>query len=379
MNILINASNLSGGGGAQVADSLCRYLKDYPKHSFIAVLSKALDGTAQCIENYPNVKVVMYNYPPKDWHSFFTQRNKFLDGLVDDFSIECVLTVFGPMKWRPKCPHVCGFALSQVVIPESPFYKRMSFAQRVKSRIQAKLWAFIFWRSAKYFYTENELITKRLQNLFWNREVHTITNNYNQVFNHPENWKRKELPSFEGIQLLGVTSAGGHKNLPIALEAAKILKRKHPDFKFRFVFTIDSKDFPDIPEELKECFYFTGRVDISECPSLYNQCDFEFQSTLLECFTATYPEAMVMKKPIITTDLKFSRGLCGDAALYYEATSAESAANRIYCLANNPTLQRELIENGVKQLKKFDSSKIRAKKVIELCENASTVGKYISY
>lgn len=379
MNILINATNLSGGGGVQVADSVCQYLQDYPQHHFVAVLSKALDKTAKAIENYPNVEVVRYNYPPKDWYSFITSRNKSLDQIVVKSNIDCVLTVFGPMKWRPKCPHVCGFALSQVVIPESPFFKRMPLHQRVKARMQAKLWAFIFWRSASVFFTENELITKRLQKLFWNRKVYTITNNYNQVFEHPENWKEKKLPSFEGIQLLGVTSAGGHKNLPIALETAKIIKRKHPDFKFRFVFTIDSKDFPDIPEELKECFYFTGRVDISECPSLYNQCDFEFQSTLLECFTATYPEAMVMKKPIITTDLEFSRGLCGNAALYYEATSAESAANRIYCLANNPTLQRELIENGVKQLKKFDSSKIRAKKVIELCENASTVGKYISY
>jgi glycosyltransferase involved in cell wall biosynthesis len=371
MNILINASNLSGGGGAQVADSLCRYLKDYPKHSFIAVLSKALDGTAQCIENYPNVKVVMYNYPPKDWHSFFTQRNKFLDGLVEDFSIECVLTVFGPMKWRPKCPHVCGFALSQVVIPESPFYKRMSFAQRVKSRIQAKLWAFIFWRSAKYFYTENELITKRLQKLFWNREVHTITNNYNQVFKHPENWKRKELPSYDGVQLLSVTSSGCHKNLPIALDVAKILKDAHPDFKFRFVFTIDSIEFPAIPDELKDCFLFTGKVSISECPSLYDQCDFEFQSTLLECFTATYPEAMVMQMPIITTDLEFARGICGEAALYYNPTSAQSAADAIYKLSTDKELQRVLIGKGVEQLTKFDSNEQRVNKILTLCEQTA--------
>lgn len=368
MNILINATNLSGGGGAQVADSICRYLNEYPKHHFIAVLSKALDKTAKAIENYSNVEVIRYNYPPMDLYSFITLRNKFLDHLVGNRHVDCVLTVFGPMKWRPKCPHVCGFALSQIVIPESPFYRRMSFVQWIKARMHSKLWAYIFWRSAGVFYTENELITKRLQKLLWKREVYTISNNYNQIYDHPENWKKKELPPFVGFQLLCVTSAGPHKNLPIALDAARFLKKEHPNFKFRFVFTIDEKEFPAVPEKFRECFLFVGKVDISECPSLYDQCDFEFQPTLLECFTATYPEAMVMKKPIITTDLEFARGICGRAAVYYSPVSAKSAADAIYSLSMDKELQDVLIKNGVERLKQFDTNEQRAQKIISLCE-----------
>ena len=60
-------------------------------------------------------------------------------------------------------------------------------------------------------------------------------------------------------------------------------------------------------------------MDISECPSLYRQSTFAFQPTLLECFTATYPEAMRSGKPIVTPDLEFARGLCGGAAVYYDA------------------------------------------------------------
>lgn len=371
MNILINATNLSGGGGAQVADSVCRYLQDYPQHHFVAVLSKALDKTAKAIEDYPNVEVVRYNYPRRDWYSFITLRNKYLDQLVERRHIDCVLTVFGPMKWRPKCPHVCGFALSQVVIPESPFFKQMPFIRWIKARLQAKLWAFIFWRSASVFYTENELITQRLQKLFWKRKVFTITNNYNQVFDHPGNWKKILLPPFQGVQLLSVTSAGGHKNLPIALDVAKILRLEHPDFKFRFVFTIDEKEFPVVPEELKDCFCFTGKIDISECPSLYDQCDFEFQSSLLECFTATYPEAMVMKKPIITTDLEFARGICGNAAVYYNPVSAKSAADAIYNLSIDKVLQETLIKNGVEQLQRLDTNEQRVSKLLSLCEKRS--------
>lgn len=370
MNILINATNLSGGGGAQVADSVCRYLNEYPQHHFTAVLSEALDRTAKAIEDYPNVEIVRYNYPPRDFKSFFTGRNDFLDNLVKVHNIQCVMTVFGPMKWVPRCAHVSGFALSQIVIPESPFFTRMPLIKRLKARVTANLWAYIFIRSAKFLYTENPLITERLQKKFKKCKVFTITNNYNQVFDEPDKWIECKLPAFDGVQLLSVTSAGGHKNLPIALETAKILREKHPDFKFRFVFTVQANEFPIIPEDLKSCFYFTGKVGIAECPSLYDQCDIEFQSTLLECFTATYPEAMVMRKPIITTDLEFAKGICGDAAVYYEATSPKSAADAVYTVASDRQLQATLVANGLRRLEMFDTSKQRVDKIIELSEKA---------
>ena len=67
-------------------------------------------------------------------------------------------------------------------------------------------------------------------------------------------------------------------------------------------------------------------MDITECPSLYEQADVMFQPTLLECFSATYPEAMKMQRPIVTTDIEFAHGLCGPAAHYYSPLSAEDAA-----------------------------------------------------
>ena len=370
MRLLVNASNLSGGGGAQVADSICRYLKDYPQHYFVVVLSRALGQTACAIASYSNVEVVSYNYPSHDFKSLFTGRNAFLDGLVNKHSIDCVLTIFGPMKWRPRCPHVCGFGLSHIVMPESPYFKILKPFERivVKSQIQLSKW--IFKRSAETFYTENPLISERLAKMFKGKKVETITNNYNQIFDHPEEWVEKSLPPFDGIQLLDVTAFGPHKNVTIALDVAKILKEKHLDFKFRFVFTFEESQYPVIPPEYKENFLFVGKVSIDECPSLYQQCDIEFQPTLLECFTATYPEAMVMRKPIVTTDLEFARGLCGDAALYYDALSSESAADCIYRLANDKSLYSVLISNGIRTLKKYDSCFTRVMKILRLCECA---------
>lgn len=369
VNILINAANLSGGGGAQVADSICGYLCDYPQHQFTVVLSQRLDFVAKKIRAYPNVKVERYGFNPGDLKTLITFRNKFLDHIVERDDIDCVLTVFGPVKWRPKRAHVCGFALSQIVIPESPFFQRMNWKQRLKWKKTIGVWKYIFRRSADVLITENPLITERLKKIMPGKHIETISNNYNQVFDQPGNWKIHTLPLFAGTSLLDITSPGSHKNNEIALDVARILKVKHPDFKFRFVFTFERESFPAIPQELEDCFLFIGRVAIAECPSLYKQCDIEFQPTLLECFTATFPEGMRMGTPIVTCDLEFARGLCGDAALYYDPLSAESAAECIYRLATEPGLRRKLIEAGKRQLQQFDTNRERADKSIKLCED----------
>ena len=91
--------------------------------------------------------------------------------------------------------------------------------------------------------------------------------------------------------------------------------------------------------------------------------------TLLECFTATYPEAMRMEVPIVTTDLEFARGLCGDAACYYSAIDAEACAEAIYKVATDKEYAAQLVANGKEQLKKYDNYEQRADKLIGILED----------
>lgn len=374
MNLLINCTNLSGGGGIQVANSILRLLHLFPEHRFIAVGSKAMAPTLEAIKNYENVETIEYSYPSSNWKSLITGRNIYLDSLVENNAIDCVLTVFGPMKWRPRCQHLCGFALAHVILNDSPFWKKLKLTDRVKWKIRAYLWRIIFRRSSHNFYTENEYISTKLQSLMRNSQVYTVTNYYNQVFDNPEEQKIFQLPPCQDgcFRLLDIASSGLHKNQELSLEICKILRNDHPDFKFQFVFTLTPSQFPEVPDEFKENFVFIGAVPNEVCPSLYEQTDASFQPTLLECFTATYVEAMRMKKPIITTDLEFAKGICKDAAAYYSATSAQSAADVIYQVASNPSLQSKLIDNGVRRLSAFDNQTVRAEKLIKICEKITS-------
>ena len=380
---LINASNLKNGGGLQVADSICRQLHRFQEHFFFVVLSSQFAATQKAMEGVENVKCVTYDLKD-DWRSLLLGQNRFLDRLVEENHIDAVLTVFGPSRWRPRVPHLCGFARAQLINDVNP-----NVSRTFKERLTYAVWRWGFRRSSDTFYTENAYISAMLPKIIPGAKVYTVTNYYNQVFDQPENWKRNvnlnlnlnendNDRSAEGrlqgknlnekmVTMLTVSSTAVHKNLGIMVPVSEYLERVYPDFRFRFVLTCDEAPFP-LPEHLRKHFVFIGKVDVAECPNLYEQAGIMFMPTLMECFTATYPEAMRMEVPIVTTDLEFARGLCGDAACYYSAMDAEAAAEAIYKVAIDEAYRLQLTACGKEQLKKFDNYEQRAEKLVGLLE-----------
>ena len=367
MNFLINCSNLKAGGGLQVADSICSQLDCFSQHNFVVVLSSFLESTKLRIAGFRNVIVYSYTIP-NTLQTILWGHDDFLDNLVDCKHINAVFTVFGPSRWCPKVSHLSGFAMSHLVIPESPFFTRQPLSQRLKWKFWCKLREWSFKKSADYFWTENPYISRRLERLLGDKKVFTVTNYYNQVFDEPELWGKKHtIPEFDGVTCLTVSSYYAHKNLEIIIEVVRIIRNIHPDLHIRFVLTIDEDQMP-IPEDMRSSFVFIGKVDVSECPHLYEQSDIMFMPSLLECFTATYPEAMRMEKPIVTTDLEFARGLCGEAACYYSAVDPYDAAEALYKVATDKAYARQLVDNGKRQLAKFDNYEQRTDKLIKVLE-----------
>lgn len=362
---LINCSNLKQGGGLQVAQSICEQLPRRKDCRFIVVLSTYINNDRL---DFGDENVELYHYNVKhDLRTVLFGRDTFLDGLVKRKGVDAVLTLFGPSIWRPKVPHLCGFARAQLLLTDSPYYKKLS----LKELVMYKIWSWGFRKSSNTFYTENPYISRLLPRLMPYAKIYTVTNYYNQVFDQPERWQRKILlPPFDGTTLLTVSSAAAHKNLGIMVLVAEYLEKSYPDFNFRFVLTCGQAPFV-LPEHLRKHFVFVGKVDVAECPNLYEQADIMFMPSLMECFTATYPEAMRMDTPIVATDLEFARGLCGDAACYYSAVDAEAAAGAIHQVATDKTYANQLVKAGRKQLLTYDNYEQRAEKLIGILENIS--------
>jgi glycosyltransferase involved in cell wall biosynthesis len=329
-----------------------------------------MERTAEALKNETNVELYPYEMP-KFYLGLITGRNRELDKLVDEKRIEAVYTVMGPSRWKPKVPHLVGFARCQAVIPESPYWKILSFRQRLFTQIQNIFLKNDFRKTSRVFWTENEFISSRVREFLPKEaKVFTVTSNYNQVYDHKEEWDKSiQYPPFDGMTFLTIAANYPHKNLKIIPEVIEYLQSAHPDMKYRFVMTLKGNEFGKLSESVKRHIHFVGFVTINQCPYMYEQSDVMFMPSLLECFSACYAEAMRMGKAILVPRLGFAEGLCKKAALYYDPIDVKSLGETMYQLYADEKLYNQLVKNGYEQIKSFETYETRAAKLLSIVEN----------
>lgn len=374
MRILVNCSNLNRGGGLQVAHSFLDFIKNSSEHFFLVVLTDELEF--QLDFNEFNNRFQFFNYRISFRLNLFNGHEDFLDKLVKDNNISIVFSIFGPTYWRPKVKHVVGYAKPQYIYIDSPFFSIISLKAKLSLLLKRIIHLNDFRINSDIIVTENDDVSKKLSNLIFNKPIFTVTNYYNQIFDSPSKWDRSlVLEKFEGITFLTVSSNYPHKNLKIISEVIKVLKDDHPYFNFRFVLTIEKFEFLSYSRDLDPFIVFLGKVNIKQVPFLYSQADFIFLPTLLECFTASFPEAMKMRKPILTSNLDFARGLCGDAAIYFDPLDPKDIVNKIFLLVTNESLKFNLINKGVNRLSSFDNYSSRVIKYFDILLNETNYSR----
>jgi glycosyltransferase involved in cell wall biosynthesis len=368
MRILINCSNLKVGGGLQVAHSFLNEICRNTEHEFHVVLSETLNEQIDQSVFLSNFSFQVYSIRPTVLKALLGNDSK-LKKIEENFKPDRVFSIFGPTYWNPKAKHTCGFAKPDYIYKESPFFKTLSLKELTRLRVLEFLHMYSFKNHTDVIITENEDVSTRLQNRI-KKETYTVTNYFNQLFQEDTQWDHSiEILNPDCYKFLTISANYPHKNLKIIKKVIPILLEKFPDFKFCFYLTINEEDFGILNEKYRKHINFIGKISINQCPNLYSQCDFLFLPTLLECFSASYCEAMFMKKPILTSNLPFATGICKEAAVYFEPMDAEDIANTIYSLAINKNKQEELINKGIQQLKLYDNSSQRAKKYLQIITN----------
>jgi len=372
LRILVNATTVITGGGVQVADSFVGELANYPEHRFLVLCSPQVAKSLGDLSDHP--EHVRIEACPRI--GFFgtldrlLRRNPKLDALVRQFRADAVFTVFGPSYWRPQVPHVCGWARGYDIYTDSPFYGLVPPLEKLKLSLLRKLHRRMFRLDADTLFVESEDARERLQRVFPKKRIEVVGNTYHQIFEHPELQEELPLPPFDGATLLTLSANYPHKNLRIIPSVARYLKEKHPDFRFRFVVSQPPEVLGLPAAEIPDWLLPLGVVSIRKCPSLYRQSTAMFLPTLVECFTASYPEAMRMRVPVVTADLSFAHGICGEAAEFFSPMDPASAGEAIYRVATDSGLRARLVAAGTERLQSFDDSRMRARKFIRLIEDA---------
>lgn len=362
MNFIINMSNNLVGGGLQVALSFLEECKNIQHHVFHVLIGENVAKQVE-LSNFPANYIFHFIPKIRKWklHSVLKRFERRIDP-------SCVFTVFGPSYWKPLSPHLMGFARVLFIYDDYKYFKKLSVFKKIILKLESVVILFLFRREGSILIVETEDAKQRLKRKIKKDKIEVVSNTCGTHFYLNKEFLNKLPDRNHEIRLLTPSIYYPHKNIESIPLVLDVLNKKGID-NIKFVLTLDKKDYNMvIPAKWEKRVYNVGHVPVDECPSLYDECDFLYLPTLLEIFSASYPEAMVMQKPILTSDLSFAHSICGNAALYFDPYSPIDIANKIEKLMGDNELQRKLIENGDIRLKTFGTAKTRAEKYLKMCE-----------
>ncbi|HHB1565633.1 TPA: glycosyltransferase, partial [Vibrio metschnikovii] len=158
-----------------------------------------------------------------------------------------------------------------------------------------------------------------------------------------------------------------HKNVTVFKEVSDILSSDEREYIFYI--TVPDDYYKSNFSGYEGKIINLGLVKNSECPELYLKSDAMILPSLVECFSASYPEAMKMMRPILTSNYSFAQSICGDAAIYFNPLAPDDIAKKIRLLANDEKVYEELVLNGVKRLNCFLSPSERCNQYLYLMKN----------
>lgn len=158
------------------------------------------------------------------------------------------------------------------------------------------------------------------------------------------------------LKLFVLTRYYAHKNLELIVDTFRIYRQELDGVCC--VFTVDEHDHPRahaFVESIRKYALENQLINVGVLPqsilsNYYYASDALLLPTLLESFSGTYLEAMRFGRPILTSDLDFARGICADAALYFDPWSPESLKNAILKIKSETQLAGQLISQGYSQL-----------------------------
>lgn len=365
--IIINASTCTVGGGAVVAANII--LGSLGDRSFVfsyilsPLVKKHLDALGVFIDS---IVVQKPSHPIVGRNS-----RKSIKSYIRKIEPDLIFTVFGPAYINSgNIPHLIGFADPWVTHANFHAFSTLNFVQLLKtlSRIAFKRRS-LPKSSSAYFWVESEAARSGLVSNcgILPSRISLIPNTCSDIFLGKLNYFR----TIDNVKLLSIGMIGAyypHKNFEVLFEALSILKKARTDLAFKIHLTISE----GLPSKSKIYKFITnppayvtienhGSVSLVELKSIYEMCDLVVHPSVLESYSATYPESIWMNKPLIASDLFFARAICHEAAIYFTPRSARDLAQQMTKVIDSPDVQSDLFRARVQVSKGFLSSSERYK------------------
>lgn len=353
MKILVNASTLVVGGGIQVALNFIKHTLKNNTHKYFYLVSSQV--YSQIKDEIANTSFYVAEISPVKLISGKKIRKKILS-IESDFKPDVVYSIGAPSYVSFKSIEVIRLTNPWIIGAGKIAYNPYSFTSKLKKKIRTFIQS-KYINKNHYIITQTNAAKRGISNRFKipKSNIFVIPNVQSSIFNQ----KYNDLKMKDDLTNIFVFAAPyPHKNINIVPFVVKeLLDRKVSSFKFKVtipdgVNNPNAKQFYENCELLKVGGYIDnlGKINFSEAPKIYQQSDILFLPTLLEVFSVTYLEAMASSVPIVTTDLSFSREVCGDAALYFSPLEVQSAVDCLMKIMDGTVNKNELISLGKQRL-----------------------------
>ncbi len=350
--MLLNGSVIRRGGGVQACAAFVRQLVDGGMagswHFALSdVLVSELAGLGVAL---PSARTEVFAESPA--RSLVARRR--LVGLERSLKPGLVFTFFGPAYVRFSRHHLCGVADGWVTHADALAYSTLgSWQARQRMRLLCAYKA--HWlKAADEWVVEAEVARAGLAGRLGISpgRVHVIANSCAPHYLSAAH-ATPLLPTVPQVRALCFCEDYPHKNLSLVPQVARILLDRPDLRRIELLLTLPrggegERRILGAARTLgvAEAVRNLGSVPLEHGPALYRSCDLLFHPSLLETFPATYPEAMAMGVPIVTSDLPFARGICGDGALYFKPGDPQAASDAIVAAVAQESVRQRLIAAG---------------------------------
>ena len=360
MKIIINTTNIRVGGALQRAISFLNELKEFGNDEYHIFQTNNVNDQIDLSSFDDRFSFYLFEESPASL-KYRKKIIKEFNRLEKIIQPDVVFSFVGPCYWKAKSPHLVGYAVPHIVYDDYDYVKKYSWKVKLEM-IYKKYWT---KKEADYYVVQTEDVRKRLADRINvdKSKIFLVSNGAGKQYSNitaspPSNNLTKKL--------LMISTFRPSKNFEIINEVIPYLE--DDIYNYEFHITIKKEDFDRVFKGKEQWVKNHGHVFAKDCPQLYKECDAMFLPAHLECFSASYPEAMKMERPILTSNLSFAKTVCGDAAIYFDNLNAKDVAEKIKKVFHDKDLYKNLVLKGKERLKCFDDSRGQAKKYLNICK-----------
>ena len=361
--VLIDSSNLVGGGGTQVASAfietvdraLCDTPGDLP--GWVATADWFVcEAVRDALAPLERIRPVL---TPRRWRLQTAARPPY----------DAIFTVFGPAYRIRRAPvEVMGYADVTSVYPRLAHLEPITAKLLVRTTL-SRLSA----RDADRLVVETDAMKAlMIEHGVTAAKIDVVPNTAHPAMSQEPDpaavgaFAARREPGAYMVSY--VTRAYPHKNLGMVSPILAALGRL--GVSARAFVTLTDDEWSALPSGARTHLTNVGPLTPAEVRALYGASDAVLFCSLREAFSATPLEALKVGLPLFASDRDFVHSVCGDLATYIDPLDAESAARTIAEALSSPQVLADRVARGRAMMVSWPSARDRSLQYLDVITRA---------